>query len=267
MAFSLRRSTGYAVPLSPQPPRSRCPPPCAPSPRPGLADRGLSAVFAETVSCNSTLDTRWALAAQRVTPPGTSRRPKTVTAHTSGRKQGGAGARFCDAVPGVRSKGGKAGRRSVALPFRLSSGYWPTWPGLFLATRHGVGGTAGARGRGEDGGPGRPKMMVLRGRGRSWVRVTRRLVGDRPGGVGVGGRGPQPPGAPTRPAVKRSENGRCRRETASRPEAAEGLRYRAGSPHCWLGAECLKQLVSNVFWSGSLLDVLRVPLEGALVIA
>lgn len=75
-------------------------------------------------------------------------------------------------------------------------------------------------------------MMVLRGRGGCWISVARRLVGDRAGGVGVGGRGPQTPGAPTRPAVKRGEKGRCRRETALRPEAAEGLRYRAGSPHC-----------------------------------
>lgn len=70
------------------------------------------------------------------------------------RSEAGAGGRawvrFCDALPGVRSEGGKAGSPSAASPCgRRRGGCWPPGPGLLRAARHGVGGASGARGRGE----------------------------------------------------------------------------------------------------------------------
>lgn len=89
--------------------------------------------------------------------------------------------------PTVERRGGGL---SPFGPASRRGGYWPPRPDLSPAARHGIGGAAGARGRGEDGGPGLPRVLALRRWGGNWISVGRRLVGDRAGGVGPGGLDP-----------------------------------------------------------------------------
>lgn len=111
-----------------------------------------------------------------------------------------------------------------------SDGLHPGQPALLLTARHGVGGAAGARGRGEAGDSEGPGVLSGSGRGR---KKTRGPEAGWTGGVGAGGRGPLPPGLSTRPAIKQDEEGR------GQPRLPTGC---ATSPahHMRAGTACLK---------------------------
>lgn len=94
-------------------------------------------------------------------------------------------ARFCDALPGVRPEGGEGW---------ASARRWPPGPGRLRAAGHGVGGAAGARGRGEDGGRA-PEVWGPRNAGRAASSPARRprrpadrVRRERPGEAAEAGR-------------------------------------------------------------------------------
>lgn len=127
LTFSLCRSTRCAVSLRPPTPHrpfSRCPPPRAPTPRAGLSNHIPRFV---RYLCGESLMSTPNYTREDAASPSThlagylaqaqSRRPVHFRPETRR-----AEARFCDALPGVLSEGGKAGRRTVALRSRQPTG-------------------------------------------------------------------------------------------------------------------------------------------------